>query len=85
MDARWLGVGICAVLLLAGGCTHYYKVNDPGGSKEYYTTDIDESKGGAIKIKDHKTGSVITLQSSEVKEISKEEFTAAIKGEPKKP
>ena len=85
MRVRWLGVGICAVLLLAGGCTHYYKVSDPAGNKEYYTTSIDQSMGGAIKIKDKKTGSMVTLQSSEVKEISKEEFNAAVTGEPKKP
>jgi hypothetical protein len=82
---RLLGLGICAVLLLAAGCAHYYKVNDPAGSKVYYTTDIETTKSGAIKIKDEKTGSVVTLQSSEVKEISEEEFNAAVKGEPKKP
>ena len=85
MHVRWLGVGICAALLLASGCTHYYKVSNPGGNKEYYTKKIDSSMGGAIKIKDEKTGSIVTLQSSEVKEISEEEFNAAVKGGPKKP
>jgi hypothetical protein len=35
-----------------------------------------------VKIKDVKTGSVVTLQSSEVKEISSEEFEAGIAAEP---
>jgi len=55
-------------------------VNDPAGSRVYYTTDIDTSKSGAIKLKDEKTGAIVTLQSSEVKEISQEEFEAAVKG-----
>ena len=66
-------------------CAHYYKVNDPAGSKEYYTTDVDEAKSGAIKIKDENRGAIVTLQSSEVKEISEEEFKAAVKGAQPKP
>jgi hypothetical protein len=49
---------------------------DPAGTKLYYTTDT-----GAIKIKDEKTGATVTLQSSEVKEISREEYEAALKGQ----
>ena len=45
--------------------------NDPTGSKTYYTNDIETMSSGAIKIKDEKTGNVVTLPSSEVKEISK--------------
>jgi hypothetical protein len=82
---RLLGLWICGVVLVAAGCAHYYKVSDPAGNKEYYTTKIEATRSGAIKIKDEKTGSVVTLQSSEVKEISEEEFNAAVKGEPKKP
>ena len=47
--------------------------------------DVDEAKGGAIKIKDEKTGAIVTLQSSEVKEISAEEFEKAVKGSQPKP
>jgi hypothetical protein len=32
---------------------------------------------GTVKIKDDKSGSTVTLQSSEVKEISKDEYKAA--------
>lgn len=71
---------VVVVLSLLGGCSHYYKVNDPAGNKEYYTKDIDRSRGGAVKIKDARTGAVVTLQSSEVKEISAEEYDAAVNG-----
>jgi hypothetical protein len=59
----------------------YYKVVDPTTDKTYYTKDLDEDKGGAIKIKDANTGSTVTLQNSEVTEINKEEFKANTKKE----
>lgn len=80
---RWYAlVGLAALL---GGCSHYYMVNDPAGTKLYYTTDIDTAKSSAIKIKDAKTGAIVTLQSSEVREISEQEFDSAIKGSKAKP
>ena len=78
-------VAAAGVLMLAAGCTHYYKVNDPAGNKDYYTTDIETAKSGAVKLKDEKSGAVVTLQSSEVKEISEKEFEAGVKGSEKKP
>jgi hypothetical protein len=72
------------MIAVLAGCATYYKVNDPAGSKLYYTTEIDKTKAGAITFKDEKSGSVVTLQSSEVKEISEEEFNAAVKGQEKK-
>ena len=74
---------LCALAAVLGGCSTYYRVNDPAGSKEYYTTDIDETKTGAISFKDAKSGSEVRLQSSEVKKISEEEFMAAVEGEKK--
>jgi len=52
-------------------------VTDPASKNVYYTTDIEETKGGAIKFKDAKSGSDVTLQSSEIKEIGSEEFEKA--------
>ena len=80
-SALWI---LCGMITLVAGCASYYRVNDPAGTKQYYTTDIDETKSGAITFKDEKSGSVVTLQSSEVKEISEEEFKAAVKPEEKK-
>ncbi|MFI5224148.1 MAG: hypothetical protein ACHQX3_07905 [Nitrospirales bacterium] len=74
---------LCGMITLVAGCTNYYRVNDPAGNKEYYTTDIDQTRAGAITFKDEKSGSKVTLQSSEIKEISKDEFKAAVKPEEK--
>jgi expansin (peptidoglycan-binding protein) len=86
MKTRIMALGIlCGMAGTLAGCGGgYYRVNDPGGTKAYYTTDIDETKTGAITFKDQKSGSVVTLQSSEVKEISEDEFKAAVKSEEKK-
>jgi len=76
---------ICGMAGLVAGCGgNYYRVNDPAGDRQYYTSDIDQTKTGAITFKDEKSGSVVTLQSSEVKEISEDEFKAAVKPEEKK-
>ena len=81
MIARIMALGaVVALTAMTAACSHYYKVNDPAGTKEYYTTEIDQKKGGAIEIKDEKTGATVTLQSSEVKEISEEEFEKGVKG-----
>jgi hypothetical protein len=72
---------ICVFLLV--GCGSYYKVTDPASKSVYYTTDIQETKGGAIKFKDAKSGSDVTLQSSEVKEIGSAEFDTGTKHEKK--
>ncbi len=71
---------LCGLVTVMAGCTTYYLVNDPAGTKEYYTTKIRETKTGAIAFTDMKSGSVVTLQSSEVKKISEDEFEAAVKG-----
>jgi len=86
MIVRTMGLGAVVVLAaMTVACSHYYKVSDPAGSKEYYTTEVEEAMGGAIKIKDEKTGATVTLQSSEVKEISGEEFDKAVKESQPKP
>ena len=81
MKTTHIAFGIlCGMAGLLAGCGgNYYKVNDPAGDRLYYTTEIEQSKAGAITFKDKKSGSKVTLQSSEVKDISKEEFEAAIK------
>lgn len=80
--ALWILCGMAGLLAGCGG--DYYRVNDPAGTRQYYTTDIDQTKTGAITFKDEKSGSVVTLQLSEVKQISEDEFKAAVKSEEKK-
>jgi hypothetical protein len=86
MKTRIMALGILCVMagLLAGCGGSYYRVNDPAGDRKYYTTEIEQTRTGAITFKDEKSGSVVTLQSSEVKEISGDEFKAAMKPEEKK-
>jgi hypothetical protein len=74
---------LCGLMLATAGCTSYYRISDPAGTKEYYTTDIDKSRSGSISFKDAKSGSHVTLQASDVKEISEDDFKAAVKPEKK--
>jgi hypothetical protein len=59
---------------MLAGCTTYYRVTDPSTGKVYYTKDINHRDGGAISLKDAATGDQVTLQSSQVAKVSKEEF-----------
>jgi hypothetical protein len=73
---RWLGATVLTMFLAGCFGGSYYAVRDPGSGAQYYTTDVDRTgNAGAVKFKDAKSGSEVTLQSSEVKEISKDEFT----------
>jgi hypothetical protein len=65
-------------LFVLTGCGGYYMVTDPSSKNVYYTENIKDSKAGMIKFTDSKTGSDVTLQSSEVKEITKDEFKAGV-------
>jgi hypothetical protein len=70
--------GVVCLSVLAG-CGGYWQVVDPTTKNVYYTEEVKESKSsGAVKFLDAKTGSEVTLQNSEVKEISKDEFKAAV-------
>jgi hypothetical protein len=77
MRYGWLVAGLCVGLLVVG-CASYYKVTDPQSGKDYYTQEIETLKGGAVKVKDARLGSTITLQNSEVKEITSDEYKAGI-------
>ena len=75
MKWKSLTVGlICALAMLVVGCGTYYKVTDPSSSKVYYTTKIDKERRGSVEFKDANSGSKVTLQNSEIMEVSKEEF-----------
>jgi hypothetical protein len=76
------GLMVCALIMVVTGCSSHYRVTDPSSGKTYYTKKIDNAgRAGAVKIKDEKTGSTVTLQSSEVKEISEDEYEAGLKGQ----
>ncbi len=65
---------------LAPGCsTSHYRVTDPESGKSYYTNKVETAgKGGAVKFQDAQSGDSVTVQSSEVKELSEAEFVAGI-------
>jgi len=71
---------LLAIFFLVGisGCGGYYMVKDPSTGNIYYTDKIDKEKGGAVKFKDAKTDATVTVQSSEVKKISKKEYKSAL-------
>ena len=70
---------IFVALLLAGalfltGCTTFYEVKEPATGRLYYTSELSQMKSGTVKFKDARTGSQVTLQSSELRQIPEEEF-----------
>ena len=64
------------LIMVTLGCASYYKVTDVGSGKTYFTKDIDRNRDGSILFEDEGSKSTVTLQSSEVLEISKDEFKA---------
>jgi hypothetical protein len=67
-----------ALLLVVSGCgSTYYKITDPNSKQVYYTTGYqDLGYGQGIRFNDMKSGSQVTLTSSEVKPIKKEDIPA---------
>ena len=70
---------VVAVLftVLLTACAHYYKVTDPASGKVFYTEDVKRN-GSAVEFKDGQSGGVTTLQNSEVVEIDKQAYEAAV-------
>jgi hypothetical protein len=57
------------------GCGSYYMVRDPGSGNTYYTSDIDRPGGtGTVRFRDGRSDRQVTLQNSEVREISRDEY-----------
>jgi hypothetical protein len=76
--ASGLSVVVLGLVILVAGCASYYRVKDPQSGNVYYTDKIDNVRGGAVKLKDARTGSMVTIQNSEVKEISSDEYKAGL-------
>lgn len=72
---RLTGAMLLAVVLATAGCASYYRVTDPNSGRVYYTDDVKRNlQGGAVQFKDAKSGADVTLQASEVLEISSDDF-----------
>jgi hypothetical protein len=76
MHPKYLLIAMTALTL--GACTSYYMVKDPQSGQQFYTTSISQKKGQAVVFKDAASGAQVTLQSSQVSEISKDQYKAAI-------
>jgi len=78
-------VVLVAMVLATAGCTSYYIVKDPSTGKNYYTTDYKEMKGGSVKLKDEKTGAVVTIQNSEIRKVDSGEYKTTMNAPPPAP
>jgi hypothetical protein len=68
--SRMVCVSALSLVALVAGCVRYYQVNEPNGAgTTYYTTQVDELGSGSVRFKDMRTGSRVTMTSSQVKEI----------------
>jgi hypothetical protein len=73
-------IATCIALSLTlglSGCTTFYMVKDPTSGSEYYTTKVKKSHNAVI-FKDAKTSAEVTLESSQVLEITKDQYQAAV-------
>lgn len=68
-------IAVTALVIIACSSTKYYEITDPTTGKVYYTTEYDQgSTSGTISLTDAGTGAEVTIQTSEIKEISEPEF-----------
>jgi hypothetical protein len=65
---------LLSAFLLAGGCTTYYQIQDPVTGDVYYADDIKTLDGGAVRFTDAQSGTEVTAQNSDIKEISEDEY-----------
>jgi hypothetical protein len=80
---QWLMMAAVAVSgLLATACTSYFKVTDPTSGSVYYTEKVERTSGGAVTFTDARTEAEVTIQNSEVKEISSKEYDTGLKSAP---
>jgi hypothetical protein len=65
---------LLSAFLLAVGCTTYYQIQDPVTGDVYYADNMKTLDGGAVRFTDAQSGTEVTVQNSDVKEISEDEF-----------
>jgi hypothetical protein len=67
-----------SMAMLVTACATYYKVKDPATGNVYYTDKVKRASSGAVTFKDARSNAEVTIQNSEVTEISKGDYTAGI-------
>lgn len=76
--SRFLRFWALLVVLLTSGCTSYYRITDQSTRRVYFATGYDRISSGAVQFYDESRADV-TLQSSEIVEISGDEFDSGLK------
>jgi len=79
----WFIVVLSAGFLVSA-CASYYRVKDPATGSVYYTEKV-KREGSAAMFKDARSGSDVTIQNSEIKEIEKKEYYEALVAPASKP
>jgi hypothetical protein len=70
----------CLLILIGlAGCTTYYRVTDQTSRRVYYTKDVDRTESGAVRFYDARSGSEVTLQSSEIVKVSRDAYEDGIR------
>jgi hypothetical protein len=77
--SKLLQFGACLIALSASGCTSYYRITDQASRAAYFTTEYERANSGAVQFQDEKSRATVTLQSSEIKQITRDEFDSGIK------
>ncbi|MDQ8195212.1 YgdI/YgdR family lipoprotein [Coraliomargarita sp. SDUM461004] len=72
-----LTLSILAAFVLLTGCATHYAIKDPQTGTVYYTQDYDENDGGSVTFQTEESENQVTIQNSEVRKISQEEYRAA--------
>jgi hypothetical protein len=75
---RLVGLVLGLILIFGCGGKTYWMVNDLNTNKVYYTQGINNLSGGAVKFTDAQTGNAVSIQNSEVKKMTEQEFKAAV-------
>jgi hypothetical protein len=78
-------LGALCMGLLITACASYYRVTDPVSGRIYYTEKVERESGGAASFTDAASDSKITIQNSEVKELSSKEYETALAAAKAKP
>ena len=75
-----IGTTLSVLLSLAAvGCgSRFYIVNDPYTGKTYSTQNVDRFHSGNISFKDEKTGKKVSIQNSEIQEVTGGEYQKAL-------
>ena len=80
MAIRLISLFVSSIMLLSiSGCGTYYKITDPTSKRVYYSKEYEKTKTGSVAFKDAKSGAIVTIQNSEIKEISRDTFHEEVK------